>query len=596
MNLKSQPKLVIQITPEGAVRVSVVGHPGAWTHVRLLLLERADQASELGGQVIEVPWWQFAPIIRHLSTVTALFPGIRVEADKASDALIRRSLQAQTAYESVTPSSKTTATDLKRVLKELGFSRSLTKHQLRNVLRLIDMPHGATFSVPGAGKTTEALAVFAYRTRLKVPLIVVCPKNAFSAWDEQVRECLPNLSVVRLVGGRSSVSRILATEISVAVITYSQLVNVVDIVGAYLTRRPAALFLDESHKIKGGELRRWPAAVLSLSALPQLKLIMSGTPMPNGPEDLLPQLRFLYPTIPPDTDPVLGIQRIYVRTTKAELGLPPVESKGTPIPLTEAQARIYRLCATEVAREAEKALQSSDRIALRSFGRSYLLLLQLVSNPSLLAGYQGRFGDKDLADCLQSDSPKIAYVCHRARQLVSKGHKVLIWSSFVGNVEIISERLADLGADFIHGDVEAGNEEEENTREYKVARFHDDAKARVLVANPAACSEGISLHKVCHYAIYVDRNYNAAQFLQSADRIHRLGLARDQKTYLEFIYTPGTIDDSVNRRLDFKIDQMEAALRDPSIRIATHWRADLEELPDADDIRDLLQTLRGNEV
>lgn len=271
-------------------------------------------------------------------------------------------------------------------------------------------------------------------------------------------------------------------------------------------------------------------------------------------------------------------------------------SNGSPIPLTDAQARIYRLCAAEVARDAETALRSGDKNILRSFGRSYLILLQLVSNPALLAAHEGRFQDEDLIACLQSDSPKINYICHRARQLAAEGNKVIIWSSFVQNVEVISQRLADLGADYIHGEVEAGSEEEEATRENKVARFHRDKNAMVLVANPAACSEGISLHTVCHHALYLDRNYNAAQFLQSADRIHRLGLPAGTKTFIEFVYSPGTIDESVNRRLDFKIQQMESALRDPSISLPTHWFDDLDELPDAEDIKDLLQTLRGNEV
>ena len=269
---------------------------------------------------------------------------------------------------------------------------------------------------------------------------------------------------------------------------------------------------------------------------------------------------------------------------------------GTPIPLTDAQARIYRLCAKEVYRDAEKALRSKDKNVLRSFGRSYLILLQLVSNPSLLAAHQGRLDDEDLIECLQSDSPKIAYICYRARQLAAEGHKILIWSGFVRNVELIAERLADLGADYIHGGVETGSEEEDDTRENKIARFHNDPRAMVLVANPAACSEGISLHTACHHALYLDRNYNAAQFLQSADRIHRLGLDPDQTTFIEFAFSPGTIDESVNRRLGFKIGQMEQALRDPSIALPTHWFDDLEELPDAEDIKDLLETLRGNEL
>jgi SNF2 family DNA or RNA helicase len=269
---------------------------------------------------------------------------------------------------------------------------------------------------------------------------------------------------------------------------------------------------------------------------------------------------------------------------------------GIPIPLTDAQARVYRLCAKEVYRDAEKALRSKDKNVLRSFGRSYLILLQLVSNPSLLAAHQGRFDDADLIACLESDSPKIAYICYRTRQLALEGHKVLIWSGFVQNVELLAERLIDLGADYIHGGAETGGEEEDETREDKIARFHNDPRTMVLVANPAALGEGISLDTVCHNALYLDRNYNAAQFLQSADRIHRLGLPPDQETFLEFVYSPGTIDESVDRRLAFKISQMEQALRDPSISLPTHWLDDLDELPDAEDIRDLLETLRGNEL
>lgn len=264
--------------------------------------------------------------------------------------------------------------------------------------------------------------------------------------------------------------------------------------------------------------------------------------------------------------------------------------------LSDGQARLYRRYAKEVYRDAEKALRSRDRNVLRSFGRNYLILLQLVSNPALLAAHASRFEDADLLASLQSDSPKIAYVCYRARQLVAEGHKVLIWSGFVQNVQLLASRLFDLGADYIHGGVEAGSEEDDDTREYKIARFHNDPHAMVLVANPAAASEGISLHTVCHHALYLDRNYNAAQFLQSADRIHRLGLRPEQKTFLEIVYSPGTIDESVSRRLEFKIGAMERALRDPSINVPTHWIDDLDELPDAEDIKDLLETLRGNEV
>ena len=88
----------------------------------------------------------------------------------------------------------------------------------------------------------------------------------------------------------------------------------------------------------------------------------------------------------------------------------------------------------------------------------------------------------------------------------------------------------------------------------------------VLVANPAACAEAISLHRVCHHAIYLDRNFNAAQFLQSIDRIHRLGLEDSVETNVEILRSPGTIDDIVNQRLNSKVSNMQRVLDDYSIQ------------------------------
>ena len=90
----------------------------------------------------------------------------------------------------------------------------------------------------------------------------------------------------------------------------------------------------------------------------------------------------------------------------------------------------------------------------------------------------------------------------------------------------------------------------------------------VLVANPAAASEGISLHKVCQYAIYVDRSFNAAHYLQSEDRIHRLGLRRDQIPIVEIVECQGTIDQVIAERLESKVSVMSQALNDSSLDIS----------------------------
>jgi SNF2 family DNA or RNA helicase len=71
----------------------------------------------------------------------------------------------------------------------------------------------------------------------------------------------------------------------------------------------------------------------------------------------------------------------------------------------------------------------------------------------------------------------------------------------------------------------------------------------LLIANPAACAESISLHKVCGEAVYLDRTFNCAHFLQSKDRIHRVGLDRTDKVNYYYFICDGSIDEVVDRRL-----------------------------------------------
>ena len=66
----------------------------------------------------------------------------------------------------------------------------------------------------------------------------------------------------------------------------------------------------------------------------------------------------------------------------------------------------------------------------------------------------------------------------------------------------------------------------------------DDFRAgrfRVLVTNPQALAESVSLHSVCHDAVYFEYSYNLVHLLQSKDRIHRLGLSDNQKTRYYFM-------------------------------------------------------------
>ena len=476
-----------------------------------------------------------------------------------------------TSYNTALALNARSEAEIKAHLESIGFKRSLTINQLNNLKKISHLPGAATFSVPGAGKTTEALAFFFVNATDIDRLLVVAPKNAFSAWDEQLDACMGENygKFVRLRGGEAAIQIALRTNPRFMLITYDQLSRVKNAIVPLLSSGNIYMFLDESHRIKGGKQIKRADAILEMAHLPKRKLIMSGTPMPQSPKDMISQFSFLYPTKDvTDTTVIDLIQPIFVRTTKGQLGIPKLDHRVVQVPMTQLQREIYKTLKSEVRRQLNPVLSDSSRYELRRIGKCVMKVMEFVSNPSLLSNDMDYAFDRRVgALLLESDGPKIDYACRRARQLAAEGKKVLIWSSFVQNVELIALRLSDLGAEFIHGGVDAGDESDFDTREGKIKRFHTDDTCKVLVANPAACSEGISLHKVCQYAIYLDRSFNAAHYMQSEDRIHRLGLSPDAKPQIEFVECEDSIDQVVRTRLELKVKTMAQALEDSSLSV-----------------------------
>ena len=64
---------------------------------------------------------------------------------------------------------------------------------------------------------------------------------------------------------------------------------------------------------------------------------------------------------------------------------------------------------------------------------------------------------------------------------------------------------------------------------------YKSGKFEVLITNPHTLAESVSLHTVCHDAIYYEYSYSLVHLLQSKDRIHRLGLPKNQYTQYYFL-------------------------------------------------------------
>jgi len=151
------------------------------------------------------------------------------------------------------------------------------------------------------------------------------------------------------------------------------------------------------------------------------------------------------------------------------------------------------------------------------------------------------------------------------REFRSKGQKVVIWSNFIKTLHLIRDMLKGEGAQvqLIYGETptERTSLSDELTREKIIADFSSiDGVTEILVANPAACAESISLHKSCANAVYYDLSYNCTQYLQSLDRIHRVGGSEERPANYYFLQYEDTIDDDILANLRSKADRMSAVI------------------------------------
>jgi SNF2 family DNA or RNA helicase len=225
------------------------------------------------------------------------------------------------------------------------------------------------------------------------------------------------------------------------------------------------------------------------------------------------------------------------------------------------QAAIYDALAFRVLNDIKSAPAEAARLKVWRRARM-IRLLQASSNPSLLAQYSEQFrlpplsaSGLPISGLIEKYSEyevpsKIKAAVKLINELTAKGRKVILWTAFIHNIKMLLRLLADLRPLPLFGAIPLSEAEDaEINREKIINTFRNEPSARLLIANPAACAESISLHKVCGEAVYLDRTFNCAHFLQSKDRIHRVGLDRTDKVNYYYFICDGSIDEVVDRRL-----------------------------------------------
>jgi SNF2 family DNA or RNA helicase len=557
---------------------------------------------------ITVPWFDFKRGLVNFVIKTRQY-GAVVEMDSTSRSLTDAYLDDKNCLKKGKLNIQLESDELESLLKQEGFIRVLKKEQVRDAQKLLRLNHGANFSVPGAGKTTTILAVYSILRKIKNlnKLFVIAPINAFISWEDEVEEIFgrKELKIIRLEKADiTNFSRLEDTEADILLVNYEKLRNNINGLIPFFCKNNVHLILDESHRIKAGFRNLSFSQIALLADISKRRDILSGTPLPQGISDLIPQFEIIWPgevLIPESLSEKKDensskevnniIKDLFVRTTKNELGLKDPKITYTYIEMGPLQGELYKLIKSEAARKLAR-LPREELLRFRQIGKSVVKLLQTSTNPMLLSSndeYTEEIFEPventQIWDILEAYSKyekpsKIEYLKKRVREILNAAveNKIVIWTYFIRNIILLEKLLKDYNPVIIYGGVSSGLDNDFSSREGRIRKFHNDASCRLMIANPQACGEGISLHKVCHYAIYLDRNFNSAHYLQSVDRIHRLGLDKSIETNIEILLSTNTIDEGLMERLNEKIKAMGEILDDKYLLKLVYDPADIEPI------------------
>lgn len=498
--------------------------------------------------------------------------------------------------------------------------RRLYPKQLLSSFHLAFSQNACNFSVPGAGKTSVVYGTYAYLNSLPSDnpkfvnkLLIVGPLSSFGPWESEYEECFgtrPNSK--RLSGGVSredrerhlkSIEPVDSTP-ELTLISYQSVASNLESLRYYLTRdgNRVMVVLDEAHKIKNIQGGIWASSALDLAAYSKARVVLTGTPIPNGYEDIYNLYEFIWPgkdivdfnvfqlkemsknRFDPRIETLIeNISPFFIRIKKSDVlpseNFPIVNHEPQAIEMGPVQREIYDYIENKYIGYFEANRANSKGTEFLKKAR-FIRLMQAASDPSLLRSPLDRYLlDEGLGNELFLDdsgilskiikyhelepvSPKFVAIRELLTRLLRDGNKVVVWGTFIRSIKNLQSYLESNGipAAVLIGEVPVESDDLPDdyvTREKIIRRFHDvDSEFKVIIANPFAVAESISLHHACHHAVYFERTFNAANFIQSKDRIHRVGLPEGTKTHYHYLVSHNSIDETIHRRLEQKESRM----------------------------------------
>ena len=471
------------------------------------------------------------------------------------------------------------------------FVRTLREKQMQDAFFMYAMLKSANFSVPGSGKTSSALAVYAalkekgYVDRI----LMIGPKNSFGSWIDEFKACFGEKEELKLLNRHDvhQTPQQLRQRLKFNYNNYNLILFNYESLKSYekeligLVSKKTLLVFDEAHKIKSiyGDRAQYALEIASKSSF---TIAMTGTPIPNSYADIYNLLHVLFYD---EYDEYFGydsaelknpsetlvrqinndIQPFFCRTTKEQLLVP----KANADIMCKIQSSSNEQMVFDILRKKYR----NSNLAL------FIRILQLESKPKMLLEKidLNEFSDvldideeienidfvdysKDIKTLIESIdvTTKKEKCVELVSELVKEGKKVVVWCIFKDSINSIRDSLNKIGikSHCIYGEVDL-DKRQQLINDFK-NRIYD-----VLITNPHTLAESVSLHNVCHDAVYFEYSYNLVHLLQSKDRIHRLGLKEGQYTqyyYLESNYMHEGKDYSMDEKVYQRLKEKEATM------------------------------------
>lgn len=407
----------------------------------------------------------------------------------------------------------------------------------------------------GLGKTLQALALLLSRAP-QGPALVIAPTSVCTNWFSETARFAPTLNVISLAASHREKSLATLGARDVVIVSYGVFQQEVDLL---VKTQWHTLILDEAQSIKNAQTKR-SQAVTTLNA--DFRLIMTGTPLENHLGELWSLFRFINPGLLGSLEQfnqrfVLPIERdqdTQARDRLRKIIQPFMLRRTKNKVLTELPPRIEIIRSVELSSEEkalyealrQSALENLETIDATADKKPLQILAEITKlrraccHPNLVAPE------------LQLAGSKLAAFGELLDELLSNNHKALVFSQFVGYLDIIRDYLDKRGVRYQYLDGATPMKE----RKKRVDAFQAGETDLFLISLKAG-GTGLNL-TAADYVIHMDPWWNPAVEDQASDRAHRMGQARTVTIYR--LVAKHTIEESIVHLHSHKRDLADSLL------------------------------------